>query len=78
MFGLILVILGVLFLLEEMGIITGSFWGYFWPVILIVVGFSLMDKDKKKGDCNWFFCGKAKNHKHDHHEHNDHKVVDEQ
>ena len=74
MFGLVLVVLGVLFLLEEMGIITGSFWGYFWPVILIVVGFSLMDKDKKKGgsSCFSWCCGDSKKDK------KKHKVVDEQ
>ena len=38
MFGLILVILGILFLFEEMDIIQGDFWGYFWPIILICFG----------------------------------------
>lgn len=72
MFGLILVILGILFLFEEMGIIQGDFWGYFWPVILIVVGLSLINKDKNKTDSCWcWFCKPKKSDKK-------HKVVDEQ
>lgn len=70
MFGLILVILGILFLLEEMGIIDGNFWGYFWPVILIVVGISIMRKDRNF-DCGSFFGVKKSKSEH-------HKVVDEQ
>lgn len=73
MFGLILVILGILFLLEEAGIITGSFWGYFWPVILIVVGLNLMKKDKFGMDCCGFWGqSKKKNDQKTQH------IVDEQ
>lgn len=70
MFGLILVILGILFLFEKMGIIQGDFWGYFWPIILIVVGLNIMKKDKYGSDC-WGFVSAKK--KKDHH-----RVVDEQ
>lgn len=72
MFGLVLVILGILFLLEAMGIIAGSFWSYFWPVILIVVGLNFMSKEKKEGGHCCFWCKPKK--KDEHH----HKVVDEQ
>ena len=44
MFGLILVILGVLFLFQKMEIIQGDFWGYFWPIILIVLGLNIIKK----------------------------------
>ena len=37
-FGIVLIVLGVLLLFSEMGIIHGSFWGYFWPVLVIAVG----------------------------------------
>ncbi|MBU1202914.1 hypothetical protein KKH39_02645 [Patescibacteria group bacterium] len=71
MFGFILVILGVLFLFQEMGIISGDFWGYFWSVILIVVGFSLMNKNQNKDECwHWWCSSKKKDKKH--------KIVDEQ
>ena len=70
MFGLILVVLGILFILEEMGFIQGDFWGYFWPIILIIVGLNIMKKDKFGMNCCGFFETKKKS------EH--HKVVDEQ
>lgn len=70
MFGLFLVILGVLFLFQEMGIITGDFWGHFWPILLIVFGLSIMKKDKGSNDC-WAFWESKKKKNH-------HKVVDEQ
>jgi len=70
MFGLILVILGILFLFEEMGIIQGDFWGYFWPIILIVVGLNIMKKDKYGSDCWGFYTNKKKK--------DNHRVVDEQ
>ncbi|MBT4516923.1 MAG: hypothetical protein HOC78_03425 [Candidatus Komeilibacteria bacterium] len=73
MFGLILVILGILFLFEEMDIIQGDFWGYFWPVILIVLGLNMIKKDKNGVNCCGFFG--TKKHKSNNKEH---KVVDEQ
>ena len=74
MFGLVLVILGILFILEEMGIIEGNFWGYFWPIILIIVGLNLMNKDKSGMNCCGFF-GQAKKKSYSSEKH---KVVDEQ
>jgi hypothetical protein len=47
-FGIILVILGALLLLNEMGIIHWSFWGYIWPVIIIAVGVKLIIGGKQK------------------------------
>jgi len=74
MFGLILVILGILVLLEKMGIVQGDFWGFFWPIVLIVLGFNMMKKDKYGMDCCGFMSHKKNKHHHDDH----HKVVDEQ
>lgn len=74
MFGLILVFLGILFILEEMGIIQGDFWGYFWPIILIVIGLNIMKKDSNGMNVCGFFGQKKKPEHHKEH----HKVVDEQ
>lgn len=74
MFGLILVILGVLVLLEKMNIIQGDFWGFFWPVVLIVLGLNMMKKDGGNMPCCKFFSSK----KHNTHQADHHKVVDEQ
>jgi len=59
MFGLFLVVVGVLLLLKEVGIITGGFWGYIWPVLFIIFGLSLMSRDKKD---DWCCMGWTKKH----------------
>lgn len=71
MFGLFLVVLGAFFLLDEMGLIKGDFWGYFWPLLLIIIGLNIMLKGKQKDNCFSFWCGNE-NHK------KNHKVVDDQ
>ena len=41
-FGLILV--GILFLLDNLGITRGNFWAYIWPVVFILIGISIITK----------------------------------
>lgn len=43
-FGVILLVLGLLWLLEVAGVLTGSFFRYLWPILVLVVGFSLLLK----------------------------------
>lgn len=47
-FGLGLVLVGMLLLLNNLGIITGDTWNYIWPGIVIIIGLSLLFK---KNDC---------------------------
>jgi predicted membrane protein len=49
-FGIVLIIIGALLLLNEMGIIHWSFWGYIWPVLIIAVGLRMIvgEKTSKK------------------------------
>ncbi len=47
--GIILLLFGVLFLLDNLGIMCFDFWGFigdWWPVILIVLGISIIFKRK--------------------------------
>ena len=46
--GMLLVILGVLMILDRLGIIYGSFWQYFWPAAVIALGAQMIIRDKKK------------------------------
>ena len=48
-FGLVLVFLGGILLLKQMGIIHNwSFWSYIWPVLIIAIGIKLIvDKQKQ-------------------------------
>lgn len=45
--GILLVILGGLFLGQSLGYISGDVWNKFWPVILIVAGIALVIGRKK-------------------------------
>ncbi|OQA04309.1 MAG: hypothetical protein BWY68_00405 [bacterium ADurb.Bin400] len=47
-FGLILVLLGVLLLLQNLGILPADAWGIFWPVIIIAFGLSLLIRAARK------------------------------
>lgn len=38
LFALFFILLGVLFLLKNLGIITSNIWGILWPLILILIG----------------------------------------
>jgi len=46
-FGIVLVILGALLLLNELGIIDWSFWGFLWPVLIVAVGVRMIVGEKK-------------------------------
>jgi hypothetical protein len=39
---LVLIVLGVLLLLDNLGLLPGSAWGYIWPSLLILLGLSLL------------------------------------
>jgi hypothetical protein len=46
-YGLILI--GILFLLNNLGIMRGDFWQYIWPLVFILIGISLITKRTGKG-----------------------------
>lgn len=47
--GTMLLLLGGLFLLDNLNIIDANVWGLFWPIILIGVGFSILLGAGKRG-----------------------------
>ena len=47
-FGFLILLIGVLLLLNRLGIIYGDFWDYFWPVLLVALGLSMIFKNRKK------------------------------
>lgn len=42
--GIIILLIGALFLLKNLDIIQGSFWSWFIPIILIAIGLSMIFK----------------------------------
>lgn len=49
----LLVILGTIFLLENLNLISWLNWSVIWPVILILVGLYMMKKKGGDGCCGW-------------------------
>lgn len=38
MTGIMLIIIGVAFLLKNLGVISSGAWGFIWPALLVVLG----------------------------------------
>ena len=49
-FGLTIIIIGLVFLLKNLGFISGDVWSILWPCLLIVFGLSILWKRKKHGE----------------------------
>ena len=49
MLGLILIIIGGVFLLQNFGYISESAWAIIWPAILIVIGLGILLKRRNRG-----------------------------
>lgn len=47
-FGFVLLILGVLFLLDNFNLLGVDVWMIFWPLLLIFWGLNILVKDFKK------------------------------
>jgi len=48
-FGSIFIIIGFVFLLRNLGLISGDVWGIVWPMILIIVGLQFLLKAHRAG-----------------------------
>lgn len=62
-FGFLVILVGALFLLRNMGIIVGVEWSILWPIIIMLIGITIvtraeMDKSWRKGKLmGWGDCG---------------------
>ncbi len=58
-FALIIIVFGCVALAVKLGLISGSIWGFAWPIILIVMGVSLLRRRRRWGghwgpwSCGW-------------------------
>jgi membrane-bound ClpP family serine protease len=41
-FGLLLIVIGVIFLLQNLGYLSASAWGVLWPVIVVIIGLTFI------------------------------------
>ncbi len=54
-FGALLIVLGVVFLLQNMGLLPAGSWSVIWPIAIIALGVSIVAKK----DSSWCWCGKS-------------------
>jgi len=53
-FAIFFIVLGAFLLLDALGIIAGgSFWGLFWAIVFLTLGFRLLAKKGKCPICGW-------------------------
>ncbi len=62
--GLILIFVGVLFLLNSLGLLGGIAWDVVWPIVVVMLGLCMVIRDSKQGKgcslCGWKCCGHDK------------------
>ena len=46
-FGVLLIVMGILMFLDQIGIIHGDWWDYFWPTVIVAIGVSMIFKHKR-------------------------------
>ncbi len=49
--GIAVIVIGLVFLLQSLGIISGSVWSVIWPCILILIGVGIICKEKGRCCC---------------------------
>lgn len=50
----LLIIIGLIFLLENLNLIPAANWSIVWPVILILAGLCMLKKKGGDSCCGWF------------------------
>ncbi len=71
MIGVLILIIGLFFLLKNLGFITGAAWSILWPLLLIVIGLKFLIGKKHRHWGNWDKFGEKMHDKF--HEHQGHK-----
>jgi len=46
-FGIVLIVVGVVFLLQNLGYVTGDVWKIVWPAFIILIGISMLFKEQR-------------------------------
>jgi len=47
-FGLLVLVIGVVFLLKNLGYISSSVWDIIWPTIIIIAGLAMIFRSRHK------------------------------
>ncbi|MBL7074866.1 hypothetical protein ISS37_06475 [candidate division KSB1 bacterium] len=54
-FAICLIVVGVVFLLKNVGVITGDAWDIIWPLLIIYLGLSMIIR-RKNPESKWGWC----------------------
>jgi hypothetical protein len=46
LFAIVLILIGFIFLMKNLGLITGPTWDVIWPILLMALGLSMLLKPK--------------------------------
>ena len=57
LFGIAVVVIGIVFLFQNMGWLPGNAWQIIWPALVILFGLSIMYG--KSECCSWTKCKKG-------------------
>jgi hypothetical protein len=49
-FGFVILVVGLVFLLKNLDILSGDVWPIIWPCLIIALGLSVLWKRKKRSD----------------------------
>ncbi|KKQ23571.1 MAG: hypothetical protein A3G45_00225 [Candidatus Staskawiczbacteria bacterium RIFCSPLOWO2_12_FULL_37_15] len=52
-FAIVFIAIGLALLLNALGLMSGSFWGFFWAIFFLAIGFRMMMKKGKCPMCGW-------------------------
>lgn len=84
-FGIAILIIGIAFLLQNLGLISGNFWDILWPLLIILLGLSMVfgwwKGDRWERRKKWHKFGDDMREKfggHHHHEHWDEEKKEEE
>jgi hypothetical protein len=74
-FAVFFIIFGSLLLINALGILTINFWGLFWSIFFIALGFKLLFKKSTDPFCGWHYWeekinGKIHQKPKEHHQEN--------
>jgi uncharacterized membrane protein len=50
-FGIAVIVIGLVFLMQALGLVPGSVWSVIWPCILIIIGIGIIYKERGKCYC---------------------------
>lgn len=54
-FAIVLIAIGLAILLNALGLLNGSFWGFFWAILFIAFGVKMLIRQGKCPVCGWHY-----------------------